>query len=204
MRLSQIKPLDEGRQFLLELEDGVELRCGPRELMDLGLSPGMELDEEALETLKDACGAYGVRMKAAELLSRRAMSAGELRRRLREKGASPEHAEAAADRMLELGVIDEAVYAEMVVRRCTARGYGRRRAEQELLRHMVPREYWEDALQALPDPEDKLDSLIESRLKGAVPDEAQRKKLAAYLQRRGYGWEEIRAALRRREADPEE
>ncbi len=197
MRLLHIRPLDEGKRFLLELEDGTELRCGPREVMDLDLFPGLELEEEALETLKDACAAYGVRMKAAELLSGRAMSAGELRRKLREKGASPEHAEAAASRMLELGVIDEAAYGDMVIRRCAAKGYGRRRAEQELTRHMVPREYWERALEGLPDPEDRLDALIAAKLKGGVPDETQKKKLAAWLQRRGYGWEEIRSALGR-------
>lgn len=204
MRLIHIKPLDEGKRFLLELEDSMELRCGPREVMDLNLFPGMDLDPEALEALQDACEAYSVRIKAAEQLSRRAMSAGELERRLREKGASPEHAEAAVRRMVDLGVIDEAVYAEMIVRRCGTKGYGRRRAEQELMRHRVPREYWSDALDSLPAAEDKLDALIAARLKGTVPDAAQRKKLAAYLQRRGYGWEEISSALRRWEAEPED
>lgn len=204
MRLTQITPLDEGRQFLLTLEDGGELRCGPGEIMDLGLSPGMELDPEALEELRDACGAYGVRVRAAELLSRRAMSAGELARRLREKGASPEHAEAAVQRMTRLGVLDEAAYAEMVIRRCAAKGYGRRRAEQELMKHMIPREYWEDALEGLPPPEDRLDAIIAARLGDGEADEARQRKLAAYLQRRGYGWEEIRSALRRREAEPED
>ena len=204
MRLDRIKPLDEGRRFLLVLENGEELPCGPREVMDLQLFPGMELDPEALEELRDACTAYGVRVRAAELLSRRAMSAGELERKLRERGASPEHAEAAARRMIELGVIDEALYAEMIIRRCGARGYGRRRAEQELLRHMVPREYWAEALEALPGAEEKLDALIAARIKAGEPEEAQRKKLAAYLQRRGYDWEDIRAALRRRDAEPED
>lgn len=204
MHLIQIKPLDEGKRFLLKLEDGNELCCGPREVMDLNLFPGMELDPEALEELRDACEAYAVRIKAAEQLSRRALSAGELERKLREKGASPEHAEAAVRRMTELGVIDEAVYAEMIVRRCGAKGYGRRRAEQELMRHRIPREYWADALESLPAAEDKLDALIAARLKGTAPDAVQRKKLAAYLQRRGYSWEEISSALRRWEAEPED
>ena len=165
--------------------------------MDLGLRPGLELEPEALEALKDACAAYAVRRKAAELLSSRSLSAGELTRKLREKGASPEHAEAAAARMAELGVLNEAAYGDMVVRRCAAKGYGRRRAEQELARHMVPREYWAEALEALPDPGEQLDAILAVRLKGK--DEAGRQKLAAYLSRRGYGWEEIRAALRRAE-----
>ena len=199
MRLTKITPLNEGRQFRLELEDGSELRCGPNELMDLGLSPGLELGPEALDALREACGAYEARMKAAALLSSRAMSAGELRRKLAEKGASPEHAEAAAARMQELGIIDEAAYAEMIVRRCTAKGYGRRRAEQELMHRMVPRELWAEALDGLSDAGAALDALISARWREDVPAEEQRNKLSAWLQRRGYGWEEIRAALERRD-----
>ncbi len=201
MRLTKITPLNEGRQFRLELEDGSELHCGPKELMELNLSPGLELGLEALDALREACGAYEVRMKAAAMLSRRAMSAGELKRKLAEKGASPEQAEAAAARMRELGIVDEVSYAEMIVRRCAAKGYGRRRAEQELLRRMVPRELWADALNGLSDAGDALDALIAARWKDDVPAEEQRKKLGAWLQRRGYGWEEIRAALERHGAD---
>ena len=204
MRLEHIRPLDEGRRFLLELEDGTELRCGPNEVMDLGLVPGLELDGEALDGLREACAAYAARMMAAALLGQRAMSAGELRRKLREKGASPEHAEAAAARMIDLGVLDEGAYAEMVVRRCIAKGYGRRRAEQELGRHAVPREYWEAALEALPRAGNQLDALIAAKWREDLPTEEQRKRLTAWLQRRGYGWEEIRAALDRREQDPDD
>ena len=202
MILRHIRPLEGGKRFLLELEDGVELRCGPQELLDHALVPGMELDEEAYARLADACALYGVKVKAAELLGRQAMSAGELIRKLQDRGASPEHAEAAAERLKELGVLDEGLYAEQVIRRCTAKGYGRRRAEQELYRRRVPREYWEDALAALPDPQERLASLIRARLGGREPDEAVKKKLGAWLQRQGYGWEEIRSALRR--LDPDE
>ncbi len=72
------------------------------------------------------------------------------------------------------------------------------------MRHQIPREYWADALEGLPAAEEKLDALIDARLKGGEPDETQRRKLAAYLQRRGYSWEEIRAALHRRDAEPQD
>ena len=196
MRLEKLEPLSE-TSFALTFADGTALRCGLNELADFTLHSGMEFDEEGYAALLDACTFYAVRRKAASLLSARAMSAGELRRKLIEKGASPEHAEKAVDRLLELGAIDEESYAAMVVRHYGLKGFGRRRVESELRRHMVPREYWEDALEALPDTDGTLDKLIRAKLRGGTPDQDEIRRLRDSLCRKGFGWEEIRAALAR-------
>ena len=196
MRLQKIEPLSE-TGFALTFEDGTALRCGLQEFSDFSLQTGMDFDEEAYAALLDACTFYAARRKAASLLSARAMSAGELRRKLIEKGADPEHAEKAAARLLELGAIDEESYAAMVVRHYGAKGYGRRRVESELMRHMVPREYWEDALEELPDTDDTLDKLIRAKLRSGTPDRDGIRRLRDSLCRKGFGWEEVRAALAR-------
>ncbi len=196
MLLTKLEPLGEDR-FSLALEDGSSLRCGPQEVLDFGLHGGMELDGETLEKLREACAYWAVRRKAAALISARALSAGELRRKLREKGADPLHAEKAANWLLDLGAIDEAAYAAMVARHYAARGYGRKRIEQELFRRELPRETWEAALEELPDGRDALDALVRRRLQSAPIDRQGLKKLADSLLRRGYGWEEVRAAIAR-------
>ena len=161
----------------------------------------MELSEETLEGLREACLYWTVRRKAAALAADKAMSAGELRRKLRDKGAPPEMAERAAARLLELGVLDEKAYAAMVVRHYAAKGYGRRRLEQELSRRELPRELWEEALEGLPDSREQLDELVRKRLGGASADRAALNKLAGSLLRRGYSWEEVRAAIGRCASD---
>lgn len=196
MRLSKIEPLSESG-FLLTFEDGTALHCGISELADFSLHPGADFDEEAYAALLDACTFHAVRRKAASLLSARAMSAGELKRKLVEKGADPEHAEKAVARLKELGAIDEESYAAMVVRHYGLKGYGRKRVESELYRHMVPREYWEEALEALPDTDDTLDKLIRAKLRSGTPDRDGIRKLRDSLCRKGFGWEEVRAALAR-------
>ncbi len=199
MTLLKLEPLDEER-FALHFEEGVTLRCGPKEVLDFSLRPGLALEGEAWEKLEDACAYWAVRRQAAELISRRAMSAGELRRKLREKGADPLHAEKAAERLTELGAIDEGAYAAMVVRHYAAKGYGRKRLEEELYRRELPRETWEEALAALPDSREVLDALVQKRLRSAPMDRKGLKKLADSLLRRGYGWEEVRAAIARNTA----
>ncbi len=196
MRLEKIEALSE-TAFSLIFADGTKLRCGVKELSDLSLRPGEDYDEAALEAIREACAYYAVRQKAAQLISRQAMSAGELRKKLTEKGASPEQAEKAALWLTELGAIDEESYAAMVVRHYAAKGYGRRRVENELYRHLVPREYWDEALESLPEADDTLDRLIQAKLRGGTLDEAQIRKLRDSLCRRGYSWEEVRAALAR-------
>ena len=54
------------------------------------------------------------------------------------KGIEYTMAEKAADRLLELGVLDERAYAAMVARHYAAKGYGPKRVEQELRRRELP------------------------------------------------------------------
>ena len=203
MRLEKIEALTE-EVLLLHLEDGSSFRCGPQELLDFGLRPGLELGEEALEKLREACAYWAVRRKAAALAAERAMSAGELRRKLTQKGADPEHARRAADWLLDLGVLDEKAYAAMVVRHYAAKGYGRKRAEAELRRRELPRETWEEALEELPDSGEQLDELVRRRLGEGPMDRAGLNKLAGSLMRRGYSWEEVRNAIARNRIDAPE
>ena len=200
MRLEKIEALTEDK-LLLHLEDGSSLRCGPQELLDFRLRAGMELGSEELDALREACAYWAVRRKAAALAAERAMSAGELRRKLCQKGASEEHARRAADRLLELGVLGEEAYAAMVARHYAARGYGRKRSEQELYRRELPRETWDKALEELPDSREQLDELVRRKLSAEPLDRAGINKLTGSLLRRGYSWEEVRAALARNRAD---
>ena len=196
MRLTKLEALPVDR-FFLTLEDGTVLRCGVQEVLDFGLRSGLDLEGETLERLREACAAWGVRQKAAALLAARDMSAGELKQKLTEKGADPRLAEEAVRRLLELGAIDERAYAASVVRHYAAKGYGKRRIEQELYRHKLPRALWAEAVETLPDTRDTLDALVKKRLASAPTDRAGLKKLADGLLRRGYGWEEVRAAIAR-------
>ena len=196
MRLEKIEALSEDK-LLLHLEDGSKLRCGPQEMLDFRLRSGMELEEGTLEGLREACAYWAVRRRAAALAAEKAMSAGELRRKLREKGASPEMAQKAAAWLLDLGVLDERAYAAMVVRHYSAKGYGRKRLEAELYRRELPRELWEEALEEMPDAGAQLDALVRKRLGDATPDRKEVGRLASSLMRRGYSWEEVRAAIAR-------
>ena len=63
----------------------------------------------------------------------------------------------------------------------------------------MPKEFWDAALDALPEPDRAIDQFIEQKLRGGRPDRAQQQKLIDALRRRGHSWGDIRAALTRYE-----
>ena len=178
------------------LDDGSEIKATLGVVAELRLYAGRRLTEAELQTLRASAALALCKNRGLELLSYRPMSAKELRDKLTEKGEEPAAAEAAVTWLCQQGFLDDARYAGMVVRHYAGKGYGAGRIRQELQRRGVPRELWDEALTELPESDDKLDRFIASRLKDPS-NRAQVQKVSAALYRRGFSWEEIRAALAR-------
>ena len=139
---------------------------------------------------------YGAALDAAaKQLSYRALSAKGLRDKLLDKGHDEEAADYALAWLTERHLLDDTAYAESVVRSCARKGYGEARIRQELTRHGVDRETAEAALMGFTPDREKLVSLLDKRLRGDVSDRREIDKAIAFLQRRGFAWNDIRDAL---------
>ena len=204
MRINKLAPSAriQGR-WLCHLEDGTILRVTENEIAAFGLCSGLELSPERLEQVERAAKAAAVRDKALDLLSARPLSRKELTDRLARREGDRAGAEEAADWLEGLGLLNDGEYARTVVRHYAAKGFGVKKIRDELYRRGVPRELWEDALAGLDDPAETLDRLLAARLKGREPDREALKKASDYLARRGFGWQDIAAALRRYGAEGE-
>ena len=138
--------------------------------------------------------------RALRLLERRDYSRKELIVKLTEKDEPLEDAEAVADRMIELGVISDERYSRMLVRHYAAKGYGTCRIKQELYRHGIHTDLWEEAMEELPPPpsqDEIIDKLLRSKLRSSEPDQKEIKKATDALLRRGFSWSEISASKQR-------
>ena len=212
----------EGR-WLVWLEDGSLIRVGEGDVVSLGLYAGKELSDTEGEALAAAEVRAKLMERAVGLLALRPMSRKELLDKLcvpprPKKGKYPydklddtsdpevlqsrretlrEQAEGVADRLTELGLLNDGEYARTVARHYAAKGYGPRKLRDELYRRGVPREYWEDALTEVETDEDQIDALARQKLRGEEPTRENLKKVSDYLARRGYGWEDISSALER-------
>ena len=198
MRIDRIQASKHKRgRVLVFLEDGACLKVTEQELLDFGLRAGDDLNEGALETLKEAAGVSNVKATAADLIGKRAMSRRDLERKLREKGASEADARYAAEWLEAIGAIDDAGYAALLVRHYSQMGYGPARLRDKLREKGVPRELWDDALDQAPDNGEQVDRFLADKLRGQMPDEKTKKRLTDALLRRGYSWGDVKAGWTR-------
>lgn len=202
MTVTAIRQTSPGR-LIVSFDNGEEIRSSLGAVTELRLYSGRELDEAALEEFRRLSARSLAREKALELISRRSMSRKELMDKLISKGESEDVAQYCARWLEENGFIDEHRYAQQIARHYAAKGYGAGRVRAELNRRGLSRELWDEAFEAMPEGDDKLDKFIASRLKDPE-DRDEVRKVSNALYRRGYSWEEIRSALARHSAMQEE
>ena len=197
-RISALDP-DPGRPDAIRVEiDGVRFGAVPRELVSAeALRVGRELDpalQDRLGAAADVEAAYRTALRSLEL---RSFARGDLARRLQRKG-HPRHAvEAALERAAGLGLLDDAACAVGYVQTRAARGRGPSRLIRDLLSVGVERPLIDRALAAQwPEGSDRSAmplALAKKRAAqlGALPRQTKRRRVVAYLARRGYSGREV-------------
>lgn len=165
-----------------------------------GLMPGDEIDDERLHRLLQDSAAHRAHEKALYLLEHRAHSKKELERKIACAEFDKDAAKAAADRMEELGLIDDEQYARRLTQELfTRKKFGVRRVKQELREKGIADEIIALVLEEFsPETEEtveKIRELIERKYPMAQEDEKVRRRAVAALQRYGYKLEDIFAVL---------
>ena len=202
MVISAIRQTSPGRLTVC-FEDGEDIKSTLGVVTDMRLYSGRELSGGETDELRLASHRALTREKALELLSRRPMSRKELVTKLLRRGEDEDTAQYCADWLCENGFMDDESYSAAVARHYAAKGYGEGRVRAELSRRGVSRELWEDAVSAMPESDGKLDKFIASRLTDPE-DREQVRKVTQALYRRGYSWDDIRAAMNRYNAELED
>lgn len=197
MRIEHITPPAPPKTYwTLTLDDGSTLRAYEASMVDFALHSDMELSDEQLDALRSAASHSKLRERAINILSLRAHSRGELRKKLLSKGnPMPDEVEAVLDWAEQIGLLCDLDFAKSVVRSYSARGYGPYKIRDELYRREIPKSLWDDALEELPDSDDGIDAYLERHLKSN--DRKAIKRAADALARRGYSWSDISDGLRR-------
>jgi regulatory protein len=169
------------------------------------LRPGRAIERAEI----DAMVAAELRRQALEaavgLLARRPRSEREVRRRLAQRKFAASLVDETVDRLRELKLIDDAAFARFWAEaRDRTSPRGRRLVRQELRTQGVAAEVATDATAELSDAEAAY-RLASRRMRTleSLDYQAFRARLAALLQRRGFGWETARTTIERcwREAE---
>ena len=143
--------------------------------------------------------------KALRLLDFRPRSKKEIERSLAKAGFAEEVVAETLKRLEDLGLIDDRRFARMWVNHRKA--LGKTRIKWELRQKGVSNDVVEEALSRI-DPETEYQSAVEAARsrweKDRSPDErTRRRRLASYLQRKGFGWDVINGVLNELGGEPD-
>ncbi|MEO6444272.1 MAG: regulatory protein RecX [Gemmatimonadaceae bacterium] len=170
----------------------------------LGLRTGTRIDAALAAAVQEASGRLEVYDKAIAFLAARARSEREMRTKLRLAGANDAAVGETVERLLHLGLLDDAQYARALAHsRAVGGGMSRLRIAMELQRRGVSRPVADAAIaetleEVQLDEEGAARAAAEKRLRAlrSLGPEVQRRRLYAFLARRGYPHDVVSRVLR--------
>ena len=169
----------------------------------LGLRIGTQYSEALANRVAIEAAALHTFDRALAMLAARPRAARDLERVLVRKGEPAEHVASAVQRLVALGILDDAQFARQFIRaKISGAGLSRRRLQSELWRRGVARDVIDEALSEVMS-EDEVDEDAQiaevaakklRTLRSADPA-AARRRLYAFLARRGYDGSAIRRVM---------
>lgn len=175
-------------EFLFAVEQAAWIKSG--------LQKGSEVDERQLNELLLESRELEAKRRAFNMLSARSYTAKRLTDRLAEKSGR-EAAEAVVQRMGELGLINDEDYAVRFARELyEIRGFSKRRISLELKKRGISDELCQNALEQLDFENDgeRAGAIIAKKFP-RLESEADMRRASALLERYGYSYQQIRAAV---------
>ena len=197
MKITDIHRTKKGR-FAVVVDGEFLFSAQEEALARSGLKAGDETDIYALEQLRRESEYIFGREYALHLLEYKAYSRSMLVQRL-EKYVDPEAAAQVADRLCELGLINDSYYAAAYARDLfRLKGYSKQRIAQALRQKGIEKEDVQEALAQFEEEEleEKLRTLLVKKYLRHLGSEKGRQKAQNALLRMGYRYGEIHAAIR--------
>lgn len=197
MVIEKVKHTASGAKVIFENGDVAEISTD--DALEMRVRSGDEIDESALETLMEKARDHFAYKRAAASVAAGETSKKALYKKLLQKGAAPESAQKAVQRLSGMGFVDDMAYA---CRLCenygTARHYAKRRVLQELAAHGIGRDTALEAAETclLPD-EENIALYFEAKLRNTdFSDEKAKRRAVNALVRAGYNYDTVNAFLR--------
>ena len=194
MTITAIEP--RRRQMCALFIDGeYVMNLDAQTLIENRFDGGREIDDDELGEIIEKSNERRAKDKALWLISYRSHSKKELFDKLR-RDFDEDSAQKAVDRMQELGLINDGEFAKAYARKLV---YGKkmslRAAELELRRKGIDNITAEQVLSDLEyDAQTQIIEFISKKYRN-IEDEKVRRRAVAALQRKGYGWDDIKQAI---------
>ena len=169
----------------------------------LGIRVGASYDARLAAAVEREAAVLGAFDTAVSILAFRARSVRDVRRRLIDKGESEAVADAAIARLESLGLLSDREFARQFARsRVLGPGLSKRRLQQELFKRGVARDVADEAIgEVMAEDDVDEDAIIDRvarkklRTLAKLDPLTRRRRLYAFLARRGYEPDDIRRVM---------
>lgn len=158
---------------------------------------GIEIDDEELHELIKKSDTKRAKERALWLISYRDHSKKELVEKI-SRTCSQESAEAAAERLQELGLVNDENYARRYYKELTegSKHLSPRGAKYKLIEKGIDRNLIDDIIdEAEVDEKEQIRILIEKKYRNFNQDEKFHRRAVAALQRKGFRWDDIKSVM---------
>jgi regulatory protein len=187
---------------VVEVDRGRFASLPASQLLLLDLRVGAEIPTLVFERLQELADLEAAHRAALRALARRAHARLDLRRRLLQKQHPPAAVDGALERLSAAGLLDDARFAVDYAAAKARRGRGPSRLVRDLQTQGVDRRVAEDAVRASlaaegVDPAGKVRELAEKRARqlASLPPQVRKRRLLAFLMRRGFQGPDIRGVV---------
>ncbi len=193
-----ITDIKKGRKYLsaIYIDGELAVRIDTRVILEENVRIGKEITDEQLKELIDLSNLRRAKEKALWLISHRDHSKKELVDKIA-KTADKESAEIAADRMEELGLVNDEKYARRYAEELiNVKHLSKNAVKYKLLQKGIDRDLIDEILcETETDPKEHIRAIIERKYLKNLSDEKGKRRCFAGLQRMGYGYSDINSVL---------
>lgn len=194
MLITAIEPRRKGMSALY-IDGEFVMNLDTRTLIENHFDVGREIDDDDLHEIINLSNERRAKEKALWLISYRDHSKKELTDKIR-RTCDGESAEKAVERMEELGLVNDRVFAERYARKLIfTKHMSKTAASFELARKGIDRELADEILESIEVNErEQIREVIDKKYRNLSDEKIKRRAFSA-LQRLGYRFDDIRAVL---------
>lgn len=194
MLITAIEPRRKAMSALY-IDGEFVMNLDTRTLIENRFDVGREIDDDDLHEIINLSNERRAKEKALWLISYRDHSKKELTDKIR-RTCDEESAEKAVERMEELGLVNDRVFAERYARKLIfTKHMSKTAASYELARKGIDRELADEILDSIDvDEREQIREVIEKKYRN-ISDEKIKRRAFSALQRLGYRFDDIRAVL---------
>lgn len=194
MLITAIEPRRKAMSALY-IDGEFVMNLDTRTLIENRFDVGREIDDDDLHEIINLSNERRAKEKALWLISYRDHSKKELTDKIR-RTCDEDSAEKAVERMEELGLVNDRVFAERYARKLLfTKHMSKTAASYELARKGIDRELSDEILEGIEfDEREQIREVIDKKYRNLSDEKIKRRAFSA-LQRLGYRFDDIRAVL---------